>query len=90
MKPVTIKSKPKEILHAFKASPYWMQLTKRLQKLAAANPVAWLESHPYLFFWHPTFFRDISGRSLLHVPINLWVILKPRQPIPRKTKAKRC
>lgn len=88
MKPVTIKSNPKTILQAFKASPYWTQLTKKQQKQATANPVAWLESHPYLFFWYPTFFRDISGRSLLHVPINLWVILKSRQSVPRKRKVK--
>jgi hypothetical protein len=88
MKPVTIRSKPKTILEAFKASPYWKQLTRPQQKQAAANPAEWLKGHPYLFFWHPTFFRDLSGRSLLHLPINLWVIVKTRQSISRKRKAK--
>lgn len=58
MKPVTIKSEPKQILQAFKASSYWMQLTKALQTQAAKDPIVWLESHPYLFSWYPSFFQD--------------------------------
>jgi hypothetical protein len=61
MNPVTVNSSPKEILNAFKQSPYWMQLTKPLQDQAAENPVAWLEGHPYLYSWYPTFFKDAGG-----------------------------
>jgi hypothetical protein len=86
MKPVTIKSKPKAILQAFKASPYWKQLTKKQQTQAAADPRQWLKGHPYLFFWHPEFFRDISGMMLIKIPIILLVTVKP---ISRKRKAKR-
>jgi len=83
MKPVTIKSNPKEILHAFKASPYWRHVTKAQQKQAATNPVAWLESHPDLFTWYPSFFRDIEG-----INIVVFVRLKIKAPA-RKRKAKR-
>jgi len=61
MKPVTVRSKSIEILEAFKASPYWMQLTRNLRKQAQQDPRAWLEGHPYLFSWYPAFFRDASG-----------------------------
>jgi hypothetical protein len=86
MKPVTIKSKPKAILQAFKASPYWKQLTKKQQKQAVADPVQWLKGHPYLFFWDPSFFRDISGIVLIKIPIILLVTVKPTS---QKRKAKR-
>jgi hypothetical protein len=61
MKPVTVKSGATEILEAFKQSPYWGQLTSAQQKQAAENPAAWLEGHPYLFSWYPSFFKDVSG-----------------------------
>jgi hypothetical protein len=85
MKPVTIKSTSKEILQAFKTSPYWIQLTKGLQKQAAADPVQWLEGHPYLFSWYPAFFRDASNSVK---STKRRVIGAMRQPL-RKRKAKR-
>jgi hypothetical protein len=85
MKPVTIKSKPKAILDAFKASPYWMQLTRDLQQMAKKDPAAWLRGHPYLFSWYPAFFRDASGSVK---PTKSRVIGAMRQPL-RKRKSKR-
>ena len=86
MKPVTIKSESKEILQAFKASPYWIQLTRDLQQIAAKDPVGWLQGHPYLFSWYPSFFRDISGTVK---PTANRVHGAMRQAAPRKRKAKR-
>jgi hypothetical protein len=78
MKPVTINSKPGNILRAFKASGYWDQLSADLRRAARQDPQEWLRGHPYLYAWYPRCFRDRTGT----VKVSEATVAKARKQAP--------
>jgi hypothetical protein len=59
---VTAQSPPDRIVENFINSGYFLGLTDDQEKQARADPVGWLQGHPYLFAWYPQFFVDASGK----------------------------
>ena len=68
--PVTVNSDPQCILQAYMDSGYWNMIDASHQAAAKADPVGYLQNHPWLYTAFPTFFTQVSTSQASASPLQ--------------------